>query len=210
MVVIAALIHGVLGGCEQRTEDKRDIKMVMAALDTCNNTSDGKGILEVFNEASIERYGPLVKLALSAKASEIRALGPNEQMEVLRMRCRATKAEVAKMDGRQYVEFATSKGWYVTPRENRTTDTLTDFEFKGDEARARLVSDDERTGVKLRFVKENGAWRYDEADAMPQYDRHIRAFVKEQGMTMDEWVEGVLAEELKKDFPKAAWDGWVQ
>lgn len=174
-------------------------------MDHYNNTKNGKAILGVFTGETFEGYERVIKVALDGTKDEVSALGPSDRMEVLRIRTRAKRAEVEKLNGRQYCEFATSRGWYVRPLSDRTEDTLRRITINGDTATADLHSDGEPTRVKLRFVRQDGAWRFDEPDAFKQWDREWIELAREEGITVNDLILEELATELGKEVPDSAW-----
>lgn len=207
IVLLTALISFVLAGCEQRTQDKAQIKRVFADFETCNNSSDGPGAVAALASDTLDRYGELVKLALNGTPEQVRALGPMEMYEIVIMRFRGSRAELAKLDGPGYVDFAVSRGWWVIPAEDRSADTLEDIAFKGpNEASAMLVSDGERTQIRVRFVKEDGAWKLDEFSQAAGIDKNIRRAAREEGMSQSEFIVAELEERLGKDIPGTVWE----
>lgn len=172
----------------------------------CNNESNGKAIVELYTSRTFEHYDVLLRFALDGTAQQVRALPPIDKCEVLRMRLLGSRSELARMNGRQYVEYATSKGWYVTPPEYRTPLTLRSFKFGKDDATAELYDDGEATGVRLRFQFEDGRWKYDEHYSTPQWDALWRRAAREEGSSEDEFVVGELEFLYERDVPDSIWN----
>src|SRR5262245_29571826 len=110
---LMACATGLLAGCEQHTAEKGEIKRVFAASQDLKEQRDGEGLAEVYTAGSFERYDELIKLALDGDEKSVRALGPMDKIDVLRMRCRATRKELKGQDGRAFVEWACSGGWFA-------------------------------------------------------------------------------------------------
>ena len=159
VAVLAALVF--LAGCDSRAEDRGALVDVMEAIDDCNNRADGKAILELVTRESVERYGELVRLGLDGTREEVLTRGPNDQLEILRMRARAKRSELEKLSPRQYVAFATSRGWYRQPESDRGTTSLREIRFGPSGATAEPVLDGEPVGERIRFVEEDGRWKLD-------------------------------------------------
>ncbi len=204
--VVMAAVTLALGGCEQRTQDKSDIKQVFTTYYDCNNGRDGAGLMDIFTDATFDRYGELVKLGLDGRPEQVRALTFMEKREVLTMRIKGRRADLEGMDGRRYVEHATSSGWYVLPEDQRSVDTLEDFRFEGESvARPMLVSDGEWTQIRPRFVKENGRWKLDEFSIAPALERLLRSQAKDLGMTAEEILIFELEEQFEKPLDDSIW-----
>jgi hypothetical protein len=191
------------GGCDARARDKQDMTRLMADRDICNENSRGTAVLDVYSEGTFKHYDELLKLGLNGAADKVRALGPTDKMEVLRMRLRATRKELARLTGRQYVEFATGHGWYVRGYKSETENGLRKFRFKADEA---TVDDGDATGVRVRFMNEDGRWKLDEPSQFVAGDRFIRRAAREEGATVDDYIIDELRVEVNKEIPASVWD----
>jgi hypothetical protein len=194
-----------LPACDEFAEDKAEINAVFASLHRCNDAGDGDGIVQVLSEESFAAYEPVLRIALDGSREEVEALKATDRLEVLRIRARSKRSDIEKLSGREYCRFATSRGWYVTPPNEQTVDTLRGLVVRGPTATAMYVADGEVTGVTLRFVKENGAWRYDEPDAMKQWSRLTAEVARERGITVNELLLEYLEEELGKPPPASVW-----
>jgi hypothetical protein len=196
----------LLPGCDARAADKEEIEQVYADLDRCNNSKNGAAALEIFTKESFAEYDRLLKIGLDGTAEEVKALGPVQQLEVMRMRVRAKRSDVAGKSGREYVEFATSRGWYVAPPEDHTMELLKKFRFAQDgSATAEVISDGDSTGVRLRFVKQEERWRFDEVYANKQWDAVLRRAAREEGLSEDELLLEILSDEVKQEIPDSVW-----
>lgn len=197
----------ILSGCDTRAQDKEDMIVLMQTLDSCNNASDGNNILGIFTQSTWAHNDRLIKLGLEGTEAEVKALPLFDRMEVLRMRLRSNREELSKLKGMEYTRFATSRGWYVTPVEQRAESTLDRFKFSaaGDEAWAYLVVDGEPTQTKIHFIKEGGEWRYDEPEAMIAYGRDYAREARQEGMSENEYIILVLEEEIGREVPDSVW-----
>ncbi len=198
---------GPATGCDSRADDKQDMEVLVQTLDSCNNASDGNGILGIFTQSSFTNNDKLIKLALEGTEAQVKALHMCDRIEVLRMRLRATREELSKLRGQEYTRFATSRGWYVMPPAERATATLDRFRFNaaGDEAWAYLVHDGERSDTKIHFIKEGGLWRYDEPEAMIAYSRDCQRAARVEGMSENQYILMMLEEETGKEVPETVW-----
>jgi hypothetical protein len=196
-----------LVGCDAHASDKEEISAVFQQLDDCNRASDGKNVVEVFTKSSFEHNEQMLKAGLDGTPEQVRALPPTDMLEVLRMRLLATREELEKLDGRGYVRFATGKGWYASAAAELPDQRLTRFKFSADgrEAHAQAVFRGDRTGTRIHFIHEDGAWRYDEALAMREFDRGYRAAAHDEGMKLDQFILSELENETGKEVPNTIW-----
>ena len=199
VAVVAAL---VVPSCQDaHAEDKEEIRRVYAMIDTCNDQSRGKEVLELFTAETFDGYERIIKVALDARMEEVKALRPSDKLEVFRIRARAKRAEIEGLDGRGYCEFATSRGWYVRPPAERFESELRNFVFQGDVATAELLMDGEKTGARMRFVRQGGKWRFDEVDAYHHWDRWWREESQESGLSVEELLIGQIEDEIGREAP---------
>jgi hypothetical protein len=204
-LLLPLLLLPLLTGCDAHLDDTREIREVYADLEFCYNARDGAKVVTLLTRDTFDHYDRLLKLGLDAKPDEVRALPPMDKMEVLRMRLLGRSAELARMNGRQYIEFATSQGWYITPPDERTDDRLERFRFGAGEATAELVMDGWRTGARFRFVKEDGAWKIDEPVSLASWDSVFRQIARDEGMTVDELIFDLLEDEVGHEIPESVW-----
>lgn len=204
---IVLLLLLVLTGCDARSADKEEIRAVFQQLEDCNQAADGKNVLAVFTKSSFDHNEQLLKMGLDGTPEQVRALPPADMEEVLRMRLRATREELEKLDGRQYAEFGTGRGWYRRPSSSLSEQRLTKFTFTPDgrEARAQVIADGVRTDTRIHFILEDGAWRYDEALAMREFDRDYRAAARDEGLKVHQFILNNLEDETGKEVPDSVW-----
>lgn len=207
IIVLAALSTMLVSGCEQRTEDKAQIKRTYADFETCSNSRDGAGAEAVLAAATLEHYGELVKIGLSGTPEQVKARDPMDKYEIVIMRFQGSRNDLAALDGRGYVRHAVSHGWWAVPADDRSSQTLEDMAFKGpDEATAMLVSNGTRTQVHVRFLREEGVWKFDEFFQAAGFDKNVRRQAKEAGMSESDFVIADLEERLAKDIPGTVWE----
>ncbi|MEX2218611.1 MAG: hypothetical protein WD749_07595 [Phycisphaerales bacterium] len=202
-VAVLCVVCAFVGGCDPRAGDKEEIRQVFADFESYNQHGNGKAILDVFTEGSYPVYETLIKVALDGSREEVRKLGASHRLEVFRMRARGKRAELEKLNGKQYTEFATSRRWYSMPAELYVESSLERFRFKEVEATAELVNDGERTRVRIRFVREGDRWKLDEPAATLEWDKELAAEARREGVPLDEylleWLELELGREVDRE-----------
>ncbi len=182
-------------GCEPTGPDVDEIRQVWDNYDKANNTRNGELAASIFTDTTHAYYDRLVKQALDAPREQVLRLPLVDRSEILMMRNRATRVELEKLDGRGYVVFATSKGWYVSDPEETATLTLSGIRVTNDVASAQLVLDGTRSGNTVRFEKQGGAWKLDETSLFPFYSEVVAVAADDEGLSEDEWL--IMAEEIE-------------
>jgi hypothetical protein len=206
IVALGVVLPVLLAGCvDPSAEDKEAILAAYRERERCNNEKDGRAVLEVYAERSFKPYEKVIRAALSASKEELRQLAPTDRVEVLLIRARAKAEDIEKLSAREFVAYATGKGWYTTPPEDRRELTLKRFTFKGDEAWAELYEDRQPSGMRLHFLKEGEKWRLDEPDEQAQVAVLMRRDARESGEKMDDYVLMEVERRLGKEPPGTIW-----
>jgi hypothetical protein len=170
------------------------------------DSGDGAAILPLYTIQTFEHYDSLLKIGLDGTADQVRRLEPFDRMEVLRMRVKAKRSELAHLTGRQYVEFATSRKWYAQTDPDADDGELQNLQFGIDCATAEIPIKELKTRVRFRFMKENGQWKYDEPTTFQEMDLVLRKLADSEGIAESELVIGILEDELQmEEIPDSAW-----
>ncbi len=193
-------------GCEDPEAAK--VNGAYNAYEMAGVNRDAEGAVRVLTRASLDAYVPLIKVALDGKEEEVRALPPSARLEVLQMRARGTRAQLAKLDGPGYVRMATAAGWYShTAPENPLK--LEELKVHGDWAVGKDRWGDRLT-VRYYFLKEEGAWKLDEVRAFSEQTPAIEAAAREAEMTVDELLLAILEDLTGVPPPESIWKPMVR
>lgn len=190
-------------GCDAQAEDKEAIRASWETIDEANKSSNGEVAAAHFTSGSLARYPRLIKLALDGKKAELDKLDAWDLSEVLRMRTLSTRKDLEGLDGRAYVVYATSKGWYSwgdgPPEECRG------IRIAGDSAVVYFYSEGEQTGESGRFEREDGVWKFDEESWRPTFNGYVREAAMEEGVTMPEFLISLIEEQSGVTPPATIW-----
>lgn len=201
-VVLAVMLVGVLflgtgAGCEPKSADQKAIKSVWERHADANETSNGKAVVALSSKSTFEYYDRLLKLGLDGKPDQIKKLTPFEKAEIVLMRHRSTRAELRKLDGKGYIEYATSKGWYAfgNDPDDPLNHQLGKIKVGGDGASAWaevFFFDDKgkkrKSDYAIKFFKEGGLWKLDETSVHLMWSHEYTRYAKEFGKSEDEFI----------------------
>jgi hypothetical protein len=203
-VVLGALTMVVLLGCDKQAPEKEAIRLSWRRIDQANEGKDGEAAASLFTAASIERYGPLIKLGLDGKKKELEGLDAWDLSEVFLMRMCATRKDLENLSPREYVVYATSQGWYVTG-ESQTAEPSR-IRITGDKATVHFYDGGEPTGETGRFVREDGVWKWDEESWRAGFNSYVRLSAAEEGVTIPEFLIADIEGRTGRTAPRNIWD----
>lgn len=211
-VLLILITLGIVGFVEFSKRSKLaaaadEVRALHAQLRQAADNSDGEGVAKLLTQKSFEHYQGILQQALDADEARTKALPPNQLVEVLTIRSKATRKEIKKLDGRGYVVHAVKNGWWsnsedplVIKEVNLNGDwgtvVLYDKEW-ADEAfnqrvgnffsgrRRRLFSSQPKQekiptppDLKLRVIKENGSWKFCDAASAQGIDTYMGDMAK--------------------------------
>ena len=167
-------------------------------------TRTGADAAATVDAETLQHFAELRELALNASREELRAKGIGLRTSVLLIRARATRAELANLEGSGYFAFAVDKGWHA--QDSSTELDLTEPEITGDAAEAKAILRGVQTQIPLRFVAENGDWRFKYVDLVKRADAGDRQIQQRSGVEEDELIVRSLERALGKTLPESIWE----
>jgi hypothetical protein len=189
-----------LSGCDQHAMDKMAIKRVLSDFKNANIQSNGKALSGLLTPESFTAYSRVLFIAPAGKKEDILKLTPVEVVEVVRIRARMTRKQLAGMDGLAYQEYATSNGWYTHDEGLEDDYRKIVVAPDGLSATARLYDGRVRTNHSLEFRKVNGKWLFHEPSVAPfandSYNMAMQLFGDSMAELALEEVSGEVGREL--------------
>ena len=110
--MIAGVFVSALAGCDQTAADKKLIQVAWDRMKAACEGRDGQAALKVYNQATFEHYGKVVKLGVDGDYGAVLTQPPTTVAEILAMRTDATRGMLEKLDGKGYVALAVDRGWW--------------------------------------------------------------------------------------------------
>lgn len=210
LVAASVLMFGMAGCKDPQAGDKAAIRQTLRAYDAANRERNGKAVVELMSQGTLDFYTKLVRVALDGTEAESRALPAQYRMELIRMRTLATRKDLKGMDGKAFQSWATTQGWYSMDTDGwesltrGMSDIKIDLDGKG--GWCYIFEDGKRTRFMLRFEKVGDQWRFDETSAGEHFDDWTKRLARDFGQTQDDLLIDLVSDELEVEIdPKAIW-----
>jgi hypothetical protein len=154
--VLLSLVSVLAAGCDDAEQEVRDtFHQYMAA----QSDKDVDTVLALTDPRYIEHLDFVVKMARTGARDRVLQLTPAERVQVVRMRNRLTKPELAALDGKGWLTRTVKEEW-------RIDEVLDGFELgnvtiKKPRAFAKMDMGGFPTELKMEFVKTGDRWVLD-------------------------------------------------
>jgi hypothetical protein len=227
--LILMLAAALLGACDKHAQDKRDIRAAWDTYVKANQDQRAEEVVRLTAAATFDHYTKLLKTGLEMPAKDVWNLPPTQMGEVLRMRHRFKRSEIAGINGRGYVFLCASRGWVIQDdptwkvtdiriAENRATALVYNPEWEAQYARQsrslmfvpryRIPGiSDKPPRYPLDLVKEDGAWKIDETATQSKQDEELRALAKFVRMSVRDMLMEIEGEETEGvKLPMSVWE----
>jgi hypothetical protein len=203
LVAISLLALALVPGCDKDAQAKSAVRESFDLLLFYEQNRNGREAVKLYTENSFPRYERLIRIALDGTPEQVRALPVMDIYEVLIMRTMGTRRELTKLSGKQYLELATSRGWWGP--DDGSEYVLRDIRINGDSATAEVVIDRWRSGVRIGFSREGDIWKYDDEFSSQSWNDPIRNWAREAGMTVEQFVIDWIEEDHDREVPVTVW-----
>jgi hypothetical protein len=228
-LMLGVLMCVLLGaaGCDKAADQRKQVQATWDAMKAACENQDGQAALKVYTEGTFEHYGKIVRMGLDGKGDAVFAAGPSAVMEIANMRVKSTRKQLEGLDGRGYVAFAVTEGWW---NDSLNDLAIKDIKISGDFAdatmynpalekeyreqkfqqafsrRSRFGKVDKPPEYPVKFVRENDGWKFDELSVLPHWDKEILAASNEERQSLRDFVMDQLREDVEKDIPMSVWE----
>lgn len=226
LAVLAAIALMFQSGCDKHGQDRQVIKFTFDNTFKAANEHDGAVFVNQLSSESVAYYTRTLQVALSGRKADVQALPLHQRYEVLLTRLLGKRAELKDMDGKAFAEWSINSGlWDYIPEPNLDLDlgyltfTQTDAigKLKANVQRtqrsrrfgSRQVMRQESTPYTVRFVLENGQWKYDNTAYSKAIEGEIKDYVKG---AKDEGAEllKLLGDVTDRSIPPTIWNGMLR
>lgn len=204
LILVLGVMVSMLGGCGEGPDSKA-VRAAFRNYDETTENRNGIAFCEVITKGSFERYDRLLKVALTAKRAEVKALRPSDKLDVLMMRYRATKSTLKSLEGKTFARWHVEQGWASNGFMLRVK--LREIRVMDDKASGEVVVEGDRTHERFTFLREDGVWKLDEPSACDAWDRWLKDLAKEEHLDMDSLIMRLERESTDDDeIPDEVWD----
>ncbi len=193
-------------GCDKHQADKEAIRDVFSQYGAARQAKNGVHAASLVTANTLEYFRNLVKVGLDGKKADIAKLCAADRSEIVMMRNRATRSQLKNLDGKGYIVFAYTQGWY----ENDGIDALElgkiTVSDSCDRASAQVTFQGEMVGYFVVFVKEGEAWKLDETSIFPLFSNSWAVAAAEAGITEDQVILQEEEQRTGKPVSPTVWD----
>src|ERR1043165_1555214 len=173
-------------------EEAASVRAAWTRYERALEMKDGAVAASSLTDPSFAFYTNLVRLAVDGTQTEVEPLPPSSLYEVLSMRQRCTRAQLAGMDGRQYVVFATNSGWYVGNDPTRLEKITV-----GNNTAAAIVKHPTDTSKTYQFFfrRPSGSWLFEWSSAQQYFNDLYAAEAQSRGVAIKQLVLDMVAQD---------------
>lgn len=226
LALLAAIVLVFQSGCDKHGQDRQVIKFTFDNTFNAAVDHDGTVFANQLSSESLAYYTQTLKVALTGKKADVQALPLHQRYEVLLTRVMGKRAEIKDLDGKAFAEWSINSGlwdYILEPPEDLDlgyltfTDTDAIGKLKANVQRtqrsrrfgSRQVMRQESTPYTVRFVLENGQWRYDNTAYYRAIEGEIREYLKGYKEDENAALLKVLGETTGHPIPSTIWNGML-
>jgi hypothetical protein len=181
-----------------------DIQLVYDRYREALMDRDGQQVAGIVTEESVRQFERLRDHALYLDADSVRLLPITEALVVLLVRLRYTAEELEALDGRDFLAEAVGQGWIG--REGTQRLEIGAIHIAGDEATADVIHDGHQTAMRMRFVRQDGAWKMRFDHTLSMGDNSLIALGTKHGLSAVQTVEAVLSQQAPDADMAKLWE----
>lgn len=156
------------------------------AYSAAYDDADAETVVRHTTESSFSYYERMRRLALDGTREDLMKLSPSQFWEVAKARHRASRKELAKLDGKGYLTMAIRDRWYDMPPSYYPgkTGEVTANEHSG---RVELTWG-RKYSAEVYFEKHDGVWQVDAGRPDPRWEHIISEGAHNNGMAVHDFV----------------------
>jgi hypothetical protein len=204
IIVAALLCFGFVGagGCEQA--EARAVKAADEAVDDALDQRDGKRYVTMVTKDSLEWYDRVLKMAREADRAKVDRLPFSEKYQILKARHTLSSSQLKQLDAKGYLILAIQKGWM--PSASAQGFTRGKVVVRDKSATMILLVDGDDSGERACYTMEDGEWKEDVPRSGTESDKGVPSFLREVGMTENEYIFDALAELTQREVKPSIWE----
>src|SRR6266542_1557343 len=187
----------------QTKDDAKDIKDCFAGYKSSILENKGDEAIKWVDKNTLNYYGKMLQLAISADSKTVSNLGILDKMTVLTVRHRIPKEEVLKMKGNSFFTYAINSG--MVGKNSVMTLEIGDIEISGNLAKGQLVVNGQKAPLYFQFNKENDKWKIDITSIFPASIIGLKQVIKNNGLTENEFILNALRGLTGKEADVSIW-----
>ena len=203
LILIGGLCLALVTGGSDLERDKAELVALSSRWVSAVSNRD-PGLVDLLDSSAAEHYQHLRDVALKGNVSELNALDPTDQLQVLFLRLAIDANPLREMSGREILVRAIDEQWIG--QDLRRTDELREVAVEGDTATGRLYKfgqEDRPDRGRQYFIRENGEWRVDLRGERERLQMDFESFVARSGLAPSEAAFFILETRLLRKVTPA-------
>lgn len=181
-----------------------ELRQLYADYNAALMNKDGPEAASFLHSNIVNVYRDALSLAKTATRERMQSVPAHQKLIALYLRAAAAPDDIAAMKHpRDIVAFMVHKGALRTDAQMSTD--LRDFALNGDEAFAWLYAAGRNTNLRLRFAKEEGAWKIDLTDLNAMADDVYAQTAQMQKVPIDEALVRLVRSSVGKPVTDEIW-----
>lgn len=206
MLAVAFCVVATLSllGEESRTDRDRAEIVALSSRWVSAVADQDPGFVDLLDTGAHEHYERLRGLALHGDASQLEALDPIDQLQVLFMRLTIDANPLQEMSSREILVRAVDQKWIG--QDLRRTDELREVTVEGNTAAGRLYKfglEDRPDRGRQYFTRENEQWRVSLRGERERLQLGFESFVARSGLVPSEAAFFILEMRLLRKVTPA-------
>lgn len=201
------LTFALFSSCTDReAEVEESIRSTFTSYQDAILANRGIEAVTYLDQASIDYYAGLLKLVKSGSRKEIEALDIVDQVSVLMARLRINPEEIRNMTVNQFIAYSIDSGMIGKSGAARFAFSKM-TEYKGDTARAIVLSQGQNASSEFLFLQENDEWKLNLTSLLDNSKRSFAQVAQNQGQSPKQFIESILKTAVGSDtIPARLWE----
>ncbi len=196
LVLVGLSEPGVATAGQQVSSEEARVKQVFIDYKNALVNGDGVAAAALVDQKTLEYFGELKDLAVSADEATVRARPFVDRLLTISMRQILAPSELRVLELGELMNRAVAEGW-ISPQTVAQLD-IGKVTVTGDSATAEALSlnpalsleadSDEGAGLDYQFSRENDEWKFGFSSLVSSLNRMIEEFTAQLGTDQDELI----------------------
>ena len=164
---------------------------------------DGPAAAALVTPKTVAYFGELLALTQHADRATLNERRLTDRLVALGARALFTVDELTGFEPRTFLAATLARG--IAGMDGKPVMSLGPVTVNGGDAHGPLVLDGEATPVRLSFVRDAGAWRFDLVSLYDQVEDNVDGLPKQLDKPVDEWLLDAVASTVGHAVDASLW-----
>lgn len=213
VALLAALLLALAApGCDDASGE---IERTLDELRDASLRHNGEAFASLLAPESFGPYTQLIAQALDATPEQVSGLSISQKVDLVMMRNRMKRKDLAAMDGRAWVVHAVNQGWYEIPEQDEEVKKMQTVKVRGNSASVETYYGEwgmfsgGRNGEPIKdtlgFIKVEDRWLYDFRRPAELFEVLVTMAAEISHATTDQVLERMEGRQTGKDVNYDIW-----